>query len=462
MLLAILIAKPATQAVDNDFWWHLKTGELIFDRGLIRHDPYSWTAGGHSWVTHEWLSELVIYSVQSTMGYLANVLLFGLVASAALGTMYALGRLRGAGTKPLVVLTLVSVSVLASFMAVRPQLFSWLFFAIFLYVMYSRSEGRRAPIWALPPLMAVWVNLHLGFFYGLMLCAAWVGAEVWDAMRGRSNHLREASVIAAGCLAATMLNPHGPEILWYPLRYLTDAAATHARVSEWLPPTPRQWSHLPILACVTLLAATLASRERPRPFLFIVAVVVGALALQAVRNAPYAALVLLPVAGGALAARWPAASSGRDSRTRVILPLASGLVALAVAIVVGVGSRGAPVAWTASTLGYPVAGTQYVQEHDTGQRLLVEYGWGGYVIHELYPDTKIFVDGRTDFYGNALMENYFTIYDAQPGWDLLLDRYGVEVVLVPKRSRLAAALAEAGSGWTLAFAGDIEVVFERR
>ena len=55
-LVAFLLIIPFARHVDPDFWWHLRTGELIVTSGLPSTDPFSWTAGGTAWVMHEWLS----------------------------------------------------------------------------------------------------------------------------------------------------------------------------------------------------------------------------------------------------------------------------------------------------------------------------------------------------------------------------------------------------------------------
>src|SRR3981081_2788619 len=57
----ILSLIPATSAIrDPDFWWHLRTGQLILDsHALVGTDPFTYTAAGHQWVMHEWLTEVM-------------------------------------------------------------------------------------------------------------------------------------------------------------------------------------------------------------------------------------------------------------------------------------------------------------------------------------------------------------------------------------------------------------------
>src|SRR6185295_11612284 len=88
VLFAFLFIQPLGREIDPDFWWHLRTGDLIFHSGIPRHDVFSWSAAGAPWVAHEWLGETIIYTVESTLGYFGNALLFGAATIAALALMY--------------------------------------------------------------------------------------------------------------------------------------------------------------------------------------------------------------------------------------------------------------------------------------------------------------------------------------------------------------------------------------
>lgn len=462
VVLTGLVAYPFVRAVDPDFWWHLRTGEFIFHHGIPRHDPFSWTAAGHAWVTHEWLSEALIYALETSFGYYANVLLYGAVVCAAILLMYRLGRAAGAGTRPLVLLMFVSVAVIGFYVTVRPQEFTWLLFAVFVSVLARHDRGERAPLWLLPPLMALWANLHLGFMYGLMVVAIWIGARFIARLRDPRIGLRMPVALGAACVAAASLNPHGPALLSYPARYVFDPRIT-ANVGEWQHPNPLYPLHAPIFLTLLLLALALISRTRPRPFLWLVTLAMIALSLQAARNAPFAALLLVPVAGEAMSRRWQAATSARDSRRRVPLALAAALAVAVGGAVLAIGARqsGAVSFARPSDRGYPAAEAAYVRTHFPGARLFNEYGDGGFLIDALYPGVKVGIDGRGDFYGGRLLADYATIYRARAGWERLFDRYAPDVVLVPKTAPLAAALERSGT-WRQAFSGRDEVVFSRR
>ena len=66
IFLTMLIAaiQPVT---DPDFWWHLTTGNWILSQHAIpRTDLYTYTVAGHRWITHEWLSEVILAALYAS------------------------------------------------------------------------------------------------------------------------------------------------------------------------------------------------------------------------------------------------------------------------------------------------------------------------------------------------------------------------------------------------------------
>src|SRR5437870_6507402 len=81
-LLFWIFCQPFRSATDPDYWWHVRTGQLIAETGGIpRTDPYSFTAAGQPWVAHEWLTELMLFAVARGGGYAAAAALFGGLAA---------------------------------------------------------------------------------------------------------------------------------------------------------------------------------------------------------------------------------------------------------------------------------------------------------------------------------------------------------------------------------------------
>ena len=461
VIFALLGTLPFGRTVDPDFWWHLRTGKLIVESGIPRHDPFSWTAAGNDWVVHEWLSEALIYSAQLTLGYAGNVVLFGIVTLTGLALMYTLGRRLGAGTKPLLLLAVFVAIVLVRFVTVRPQVFTWLLVAVFVYTLERHDRGDQVKLWVLPVLMALWVNLHLGYVYGLAIISIWLVTRVYERARTGRGELRTPLLIGGACLLATLLNPSGPAILWYPIQYAFDGTVDRSLVSEWRRLDLTSPYSAPMLANIALLSLSLLSRSRPRPFLFLLAVSAIALSLMAIRHAPFVALLLFPVVGSAAAGRWGIASRAGDSRAAVPLPLAVGAITMVATWILVLGATLGSFSWrTPADDGYPVGGADYLAAQGREIRLFNDYNWGGYLIDRLYPDVPVFVDGRADFYGADILTDYARISKVEPGWETLLTQYGVDAAIIVRESDLASAL-RSDPAWQEAFTGSLESVFVR-
>jgi hypothetical protein len=460
---AFLATIPVVREVDPDFWWHLRTGELILHSGIPREDVYSFTALGQDWVVHAWLSQVLMYLVQSSFGYIGNVVLINAALLGALGLMLHLARRHGAGYRALLVVGGISALMIGAAVLVRPQIFTWALFAAFVYITMRHYAGDRVPLWTLPVLMALWVNVHLGFTFGFGVLGLWIACLGVARLREDRTVDLKAPLLATGaCVVAALANPRGPLILWYPIQYVFTGRTDRAIVGEWQRPPLTDLTTMFLIAGALLLAFVLLSRQRPRLFPAALAIGMFAASFEAGRNIPLAGIVLLPVAAPALAARWRWASPESDARTRIRVVPAAAVLAATVALFLGAGSSTTGVfsVREPSEVGYPSEGAAYIHEHYPGTRLFSEYHWGGYLLYKLYPDVLVFVDGRADMYGDRILSDFATIGRVEPGWDELLDRYEVEVVMMRRNYSLSYALTQE-PGWTEVFAGDVERVFVR-
>jgi hypothetical protein len=246
----VLIAGLTIAAIsNNDIWIHIKTGDLILrDLALPRLDPYSFTASDHPYLVHEWLSAVVfslVYRLAGVPGL--TVFKFLLVLGSALSLFFT-GRRRGDRLGVVLPAFAVLGYVATQRYIERPHLFTFLFASLYLYLLFRFRDGdrRRWCLAVIVPLHVVWVNLHSGFFLGLVLLAVFAAGALGDwtreKLRGspREGGLTGTDVALLGglplvCLAASLLNPHGVELLMFPFR-LTGMEIYMARIFEWRPP----------------------------------------------------------------------------------------------------------------------------------------------------------------------------------------------------------------------------------
>jgi hypothetical protein len=114
-----------------------------------------------------------------------------------------------------------------------------------------------------------------------------------------------------------------------------------------------------------------------------------------------------------------------------------------------------------SAAGYPAGAVAYLRAHPASARLFNDYAWGGYLIYALYPVQPVFIDGRADVHGDALVSRYDAAAHLAPGWQQTLDDYQIGLVLMPADSPLSTALA-ADSAWQQVYGDNTARLFQRR
>ena len=68
-VFAIVFVSAFFRIADLDFWWHLKTGQIILETATVPdHEIYSFTANGREYIDHEWLFQVILYLLYSAAG----------------------------------------------------------------------------------------------------------------------------------------------------------------------------------------------------------------------------------------------------------------------------------------------------------------------------------------------------------------------------------------------------------
>ena len=83
------------------------------------------------------------------------------------------------------------------------------------------------------------------------------------------------------------------------------------------------------------------------------------------------------------------------------------------------------------------------------------------MIWKLYPDYRVYIDGRADVYGDAFMEEFLSAQSGQTGWRGPLDKYGIRTVLIKPDIALASLLRQ-DVAWQNVFEDQQAVIFVRK
>jgi hypothetical protein len=94
-------------------------------------------------------------------------------------------------------------------------------------------------------------------------------------------------------------------------------------------------------------------------------------------------------------------------------------------------------------------------------RMLSPDAWGGYLDYKFYPNRRVFIDGRSDYYGLSILKEYISVRAAGDNWQELAARYGWQFALIPPDWALSRALKQSPD-WILRDQDKVALLFERR
>ncbi len=454
--MAAAISLYSTRAAD--LFWQLRTGLDIFLTGHPPHyDTYSWTRHGQPWVVNEWLSFLLFYEAFHLAGGFAGPLLLEQALLAVIALLLYFFLLRATNSPGIAfALALMSLAASYAFLEPRPFLFTFLFLIV-TTGLCSEAQRGTAPawtLWLLPPLFALWANLHQGVIVGIgfliTLALADFVESVWFQVKAdpAAAQKRTAAGLQFGglglaCFGASLVTPYGFGLYQMVFVTMRDQNAV-SRVQEWMPPhlhpSPNDASLL-TLAGLVILGLWRSRKEGQIGMLLFVAL----LSYEAVehrRNVPlavFAGVVLtaplispaLREISGRVTEAWKKQrGSGSRQPGAASFPFASAacFVLSAICLLNTLSHFGAlSVGMLSSEAVEGIARSVFAVDQFPGEacsflryerfpanlRLYNDYDIGGFLILRC-PENPVFTDGRVDLYAGPLSDGALLIENPQP------------------------------------------------
>jgi hypothetical protein len=486
LVFGIAIMGFARTTADPDLWGHLRFGLDLLETGrVIRPDPYSYLTAGVTWVNHEWLAEALMAVAWRAAGAFGSpatglVLLKLTMVVAVVGVMYWHLLWRGLSAIAAGTIVLAYLPVLLPWLgAVRPQMFTYACFALTLVAIARAEAGegsaRTRMLWVLPPVFALWANLHGGFLAGGGICALWLIARAvarvlsrrdgdgdGDGDRDGDGTWRDEArhfwlpVIVAGL--ATLITPYAGD-LWL---FLRTALTPRLEIAEWNPivaTSPEGVAYI-ILLTPTILGWIYSRREK-RPVLLFLYLVAVLLPLIARRHSPLFALALVILAGEHMAD----AASRPFARRASISFVPPAWMSLTF-VVMAIACFGLATPYLRQVIvdreSFPVEAVRTIAASGVRTNMATEFAWGEYVLWHLGPGVKVSTDGRREtVYSDAAYEETLQFMYGYDRWDAVLDHPGVDLALVPTETWPTFNLMRMKTGWTLIYQDDRSALFGR-
>jgi len=429
---------------DNSFLWHLRTGSLILDHGIPRSDPYSFTAAGTRWIAQSWLVELMYGELNRAFGAFAIRIAVGLAGACIAVFLYRIAFHTTNDRVRALALLIPALACSFTVRSERPLMFGLVLLSVLVFtVQVPDSLLGRHPRVVLPIVMWLWVNVHGTFSLGFLFLAVYLAGRWLDG--AAPNQGRERDLVIGTAIAAVVIfaNPYGPSLVFFPIA-LMGRSRVLSNVGEWQ--SVDLHSPTGVIYAIWLFTTVVAlARSRPKRgelFLTIVFLVVG---WAAVRNVAIAVAVTLPIVGRAFRVDHSGDAAGRETQSAGTAPPILVVLVCLVSIVLVVRAASQP---DFDLKRYPVQSlNELALEHRLGNRLLTTDAWAGYVIAKYWPEQHVFFDDRYDMYPVALTDAYNQVLSMVPGWEHVLQKYKINVIVWPRDQGIVQVL-ERTPGWT--------------
>lgn len=421
--------------MDIDYFWHYKAGEYMVQHStILTQDVFSWSLLHASWVSHEWLFEILIYGLSCLFG---NIHLFIYVFFLAFGLflfLFLVKRREYLKNIPFALLWSVFYLLIFTGLSGRPQLISFFLLAISVFlIFYFFYHPQSKRIYLLPVISLLWANIHGGSSnlpYLLCFLAAFSGVFQFsykkiEAVRLEKKQIITYLVVGLLCVGAILINPHGVTMLFYPYQNMGDTLML-TTIAEWQPSNLNILSHYVYYIFVfVVLLVFIFSKKKIRLLDALFYLVFLYLGLKSIRFWFFSYIVF------SFFIFYYIPQRKEDRYSCVLLFFFSILLLF----------------FFASNFSYSnVVSTKtlsddaiLVLQKEKPERLFNYYDYGAYLI---YQDIPVFIDGRADLYSNKIYQDYQDISRLRYRFTELISKYQFDSFIVPKESGIFSYLQD--------------------
>ena len=419
--------------MDIDYFWHFKAGEYMATHSLLlTHDVFSWSLFQFPWISHEWLFEILLYYLSLIFGdYHLFIYVFSIILFLAF-FLFLSQRREYLKNIPFALLWTVFFTLIFTGLSGRPQLFSFLFLAFSVYlIFYYFYHPNSKRIYLLPIISLFWANIHGGSSnlpYLLCLLAVFCGLFQFSYSKIEAERIAKKQIftyllVAVLCMIAVVINPHGIQMLFYPYQNMADSLML-STIAEWQPSNLNSISHYVyfVFAFITLLVM-IVSKKKIRLIDAIFYLFFLYLGLKSIRFWFFSYIV------------WTMFIFYYVPRRKVDSSSCFLLLSFSCLLLV-IFASSFSYSKVLSTKSLSDDAISMLKE-EKPKRLFNYYDYGAYLI---YQDIPVFIDGRADLYSKYTYQDYQDISRLSYRFPELIDKYQFDYFIVPRKSGIASFL----------------------
>lgn len=453
---------------DPDIWLHLKTGEYIVQhRTVPQVDIFSSTVSNKEWIDHSWLVQVIFYLVFHFGGPDNLIFLSAIVVTFAFLFLF----LSVYGERKYLTLSvgILFITILASRIRfnIRPENFSILFFSLYIFIL--TKQVRKSWVFLLPLIQLIWVNSHGFFILGPLMVGIFILAEKlkrtnllpWEWAKtdllDRDSYRNLGRVFLLVSLVS-FINPYGYKGALYPLwailNFIGKSSIFYKYIGELLP----TWLYYKavvayyIFIALSLLAFLLNLRRINLAYLMLWLIFLG-ISFRVNRNVIFFNFfAFLTTTDGLIKSLNTKKTNfienffGKPKYLLVYLLKFTIIVILILWLVrnnysilvrryyIFEENRTKSALLGITAKGYPDKAVDFILGNDLTENIFNQFNYGSYLIYRFFPKKKVFIDGRTELYGEDFSKSYQKILSIDKDTiNNTFNKYNINTVLLSER-----------------------------
>ena len=483
--------------VDADVGWHIRNGEWILNHHAVPHqDLFSFSKPGAPWYAWEWLSDVLDASLFHWAGLKGVVLAAGL-AIALFGISLVRRILRtGVNLFAAMLVGLLGVGTASMHYLARPHIFTLLLLSGCMWLVETDLDGSPSStgvsskrIYWLVPIVGVWTNLHGGFLVMVAVLGVLSVGLAIEALLKASDDLANPTLaslihnanwsqtmryalLTVACAAVSLVNPYGWGLHQHIVEYMRSDWIMNV-VQEFRSPSFRGETMLQfevLLFSGLIAAGHLLRRRRVAQGLLIL--FFSYLALSSARHVPLFVAATLPLIAAEVAEWWATFTKDapKGSLRKILNQMAEDSLPgfrrtsiWPVAFVVALIFIGKPIKWPEDFPSeiFPVSIVKSHEAQIVASRVLTTDQWADYLIFRNPTKQRVFVDGRSDFYGEKIGNQYIQLLNGAWDWERTLNQYQFTMALLPVEQPVVQLLKQSPD-WRVVQDDGKRILLERR
>ncbi len=460
--LALLVLLPIAfflSITPHDYWYYVRLGKDIMESGAIPAvDTLSYTYAGTPTPYQPWLAEILFWDAYSLGGATLTFLLRGICIGTAYAVLWLSIHDAGAGTKLATFITILLGLSSSTNWSIRPQMFAYPLFAVALWALWHWQNGSGKKLWLIPTALALWVNLHGSFVLAFLLLGS--------ALLFGAGDRKQLGIWSGISVLATFINPHGI-FIWSSVLDVFNSSSVQAYAAEWHPPANAGWQMNIFFGWLLLFIPLTATSPRRLSLLeWVWFLGFGWLALTGVRYVIWFIFIMAILSGGLLGRlmeRFQLDTDPQRSNPTINYLLSVFILLLPLGMLPGIREvwwKDSPPAYHEPTTAMRAA--EWLAEHpNLPGPLFAEYTFSSYLTFAL-PSRPVWIDNRFHIYPEEHWQDYQTISAARSGWDDLLNKDRINLLMLSQLSQPALIEAVEKSGeWCEQYRDNYAMIFSR-